>query len=128
MKHKPLYMVHDNCGGEQSAEWLELSDEDYQGTSRLARDEEVTLEAMADVLDHDAENINAHDFVGAHRGLAALLHREIGRAGATEILRFLCDLRGLHGMLGVCGRTDVGDAEKALGVVLSHSAPWRLQP
>ena len=74
---------------------------------------EVTLEQLVELCDHDAENVNAHDFCGSHRLLAALLCRSIGRALATEIFFEIATRRGLHGMGGVC--VD-GDAYRELKV------------
>jgi hypothetical protein len=101
---------------------------DYYSSSRPATEADITLESLANMLDEDAENINAHDFVTCHRGLAALLHKRVGRKAATDIFRHLVDMRGLHGMLGICGRTDPADAEQLLGVPLNNWKEWHLDP
>jgi hypothetical protein len=113
---KQLYMVKYDS---DSAPTLRLEHDPYADESRPAKPEEITLEAVAHMLDHDAENINAHDYVRCHAGLAALLLQEVGREAATRVFVRLAGFRGLHGMLGVCGRTDPAVAEKELGVSLS---------
>ena len=89
----------------------------------------LTLEQMADALDQDAENINAHDFVQTHRALAALLYQEIGRRKATVIFRRLMRYSGIHGMLGVCGRGEPPQVGRELGVPLKtgRSDSWSLK-
>lgn len=79
---------------------------------------DATLEDLADFCDLGAESANAHDFVGAHRLLAALLHKHVGRQKATEILREIAELGGLDEMNGVC--------EKPTGfAALSVPEPWK---
>jgi hypothetical protein len=63
------------------------------------------LELMADRLDDEAECDNFHDFVGTHRLLAALLHRELGREAATKIFRKIARMHGLQGMVGLSGKS-----------------------
>jgi hypothetical protein len=53
----------------------------------LATDPEPTLEQLANYCDEQAAVCRHLDVVGAHRVLAALLARRIGRAQATRILR-----------------------------------------
>jgi hypothetical protein len=79
---------------------------------------EATLEQLADLCDQEAESENAHDFVGAHRLLAALLFRRLGRETATAIMREVAELGGLDGMNGICG-TDGAYAD--LGIAW----PWK---
>ncbi len=100
MKDKPLYMIREDDGDEY------LSMERDGVSSRPATPEECSLEEMAALLDQDAENVNAHDFVGCHVKLAALLFQDYGRQAATRTFRRLVNYRGLHGMEGVCGRGD----------------------
>lgn len=115
---EPEYLAWGETGCESRETW------------RQAAEKDLTLEVMADFLDQDAENINAHDFVGAHRGLAALLYQEVGRTKATRVLRRLVNYRGLHGMVGVCGRGDPGTASLELGVPLGtgRDEQWSLGP
>lgn len=120
MKRKRLYMVREEEGG---PEWLS-DDKAYYFSARSAGAADLTLEAVADFLDQDAEDCNAHDFVRCHRGLAALLAKEGGRELATAALRRLADFGGLHGMNGVCGRGDPRANFKALGVPLG-GGDWR---
>ncbi|PTY03913.1 hypothetical protein DB346_02925 [Verrucomicrobia bacterium LW23] len=93
---------------------------------REAKSEEVTLETMADLMDQQAENCNAHDFVCVHRGLAVILFRQLGREKATQVFRQLIDFEGLYGMVGVCGRGDVEAHEEALGVSLQDWSDWQI--
>ena len=122
MKPKRLYMVAEEPDG---PEWLAY---DKEEVSRKATDADLTLERMADFLDHDAENINAHDFVESHRALAALLYQEVGRKKATEIFRRLVNYRGLHGMIGVCGRGEPKAVGRELKVPLGTGKDenWQL--
>lgn len=64
----------------------------------------ATLEALADMCDQGAESTNAHDYVGTHRILAALLHHRLGREQATTIMREITEYGGLDGMSGVAGK------------------------
>jgi hypothetical protein len=102
-------------------------DPSWHESWREATNADATLERMADMLDADAESINAHDFVCCHRGLAVVLFQELGRDKATTVMRRIANYRGLHGMLGVCGRTNPADAEKELGVSLSDWSLWSLE-
>lgn len=91
--HKPLFVVSD-YGDE--GEWLAMRD-DYP-VSRLATDDDIGLESLADMLDQDAENANMHDFVGCHRKLGGIILRRTNRSIATEVLRDLADVGGLQGL------------------------------
>ena len=66
----------------------------------------MTLEMLADFCDQKAESCNAHEYVGAHRALAALLYRECQRVKATEIMRMIAERGGLNGMNGVFREKD----------------------
>ena len=111
---------------EESDPELHLGTTGYNWHScRPAIDAECTLEAMADMLDLDAENHNAHAYVMSHRGLAAVLFLEIGRKAATRIMRRLAGYGGLHGMVGACGTGD-GSAKDDLGVQLQDWSAWAL--
>jgi len=65
----------------------------------------LTLEEIADFADREAEGRNNGTYVGAHRILAALLHRKLGREQATEIMREIAEYGGLDGMNGVGGES-----------------------
>lgn len=79
---------------------------------------DATLEMLANFCDQGAENTNAHDFVGSHRLLAALLFRRLGRETATAIMREIAELGGLDGMNGICG---ADSAYEELGL----TEPWK---
>lgn len=66
----------------------------------------ATLEQLVALCDHDAENVNAHDYCGSHRLLGAVLYRNLGRNLATKIMLDIANRRGLHGMSGMCGLRD----------------------
>lgn len=110
MKAKPLYMIWDD-----DPEQATLSMERYK-PCRPAKASEITLESMAVMLDLDAENCNAHDFVGVHTKLAALLFQDVGRKQATATFRRIVNYRGLHGMEGICGVGTPEACRKELGV------------
>jgi len=103
-----------------------LTDRDYYDQEREPLPEDVTAEALAHLMDHNAEQCNAHDFVCAHRGLAQILAQEVGREAATRILRRLVNYEGLHGLVGVCGTGDVAAAERELGCSLHDWSEWSL--
>jgi hypothetical protein len=64
-------------------------------------DEEI--KTLAEEMDQDAENINAHDFVGCHESLATLACDTIGKQAALKLFRKLGEERGLHGLNDICG-------------------------
>lgn len=74
---------------------------------------DATLEELAGLCDHAAENCNAHEFCGTHRLLGSVLFRQYGRASATATMLEIARMGGLHGMSGICSK---GDAYKELGV------------
>jgi hypothetical protein len=80
-------------------------------------DDNFTLEELADLCDEQAEQRNAHEFVGSHRLMAALLHRKTGRDKATDIMRQIAEMGGLNGMNGIGGR----GAFKEFGI----AEPWK---
>jgi hypothetical protein len=61
----------------------------------------ATLEHFADYCDRKAEARNNHEYTGAHRVLAALLHQQLGRDGATHLLHLIAEYGGLDRMVGV---------------------------
>lgn len=81
--------------------------EDYPRKSIRQRGAvDATLEQLVSLCDQDAENVNAHDYCGAHRLLGSLLIHKLGRKSATEIMLDIANRRGLHGMNGLCGLRD----------------------
>ncbi len=76
---------------------------------------DATLEELVQLCDQDAENRNAHEFVGAHRLLGRVLYTQYGRGAATKTMLEIAELGGLHGMNGV-GNDDEADAYKYLKV------------
>ncbi len=67
------------------------------------------LEELADLCDHQAEARNDHEYVGAHRLLAALLFRKLGCEKATEIMFEIAEYGGLDYMVGMDGQIPVYD-------------------
>ena len=120
MNRKKLYYTTED--GHTTLTW----DTEGCDSFREAEIDEVTIEQLADMFDSHAENINAHDFVTTHRALAALLYKNFGRKKATEILMLLIDFEGLHGLTGVCGRTNPDEHEKKLCVPLNNWKNWNL--
>lgn len=102
----------------KKAIWKVLEDHewslDYASTWRVEKfpDEYVdkspalTLEEIADFSDIQAESRNNHAFIGAHRILAALLHRKLSREQATALMREIAEYGGLDGMSGCGGEPD----------------------
>lgn len=95
-QHKTLYMAYTGDSGES----LRLKYDQYADRCREAEASDITIDAMADMLDHDAENGNHHDFVGCHAKLAKmfLARCRCKPVIAKELMRDLCDVGGLHGM------------------------------
>ena len=121
MLHRRLQMAR-----EDGCPWFLTDQCCYYDEYRDPMPEEVTAEALADMMDRNAEGCNAHDFVCSHRGLAQVLGQEVGREAATRILRRLADYEGLYGMVGVCGAGDVANTERELGCSLHSWHQWHL--
>lgn len=121
MKIVPLFVTRDEPDSK-----FRLSMDGDGEVSREATPKDETLEALAQMLDEEAENCNAHDFVACHRGLAAIMFQELGRASATKVMRRLVNYEGLYGLTGVCGKGDVDRAEKELGMSLHDWSDWKL--
>lgn len=118
-------MVRETDDNDTAPEFLTTAD--YYPHMREPRPEEITLEALTDLMDLKAESCNAHAFVCVHRGLAAILFREVGRDAATRIMRRLVNYSGLHGLVGAYGQGDVRNAEEELGVSLHDWSEWRME-
>src|SRR5262245_21215026 len=91
MKSK-LFMVKEEEDGD---EFLVQSAEHWP-FQRPAKKAEVTSAAIAEMLDHDAENKNRHDFVGVYSWLAKAIVSEAGESAACRILGQIVDLGGLE--------------------------------
>lgn len=102
---------------ENGSKFLAYADRDVAGMT-IDTDTDFKLEELADLCDEQAEQSNAHDFVGSHRSLAALLFREVGREPATRIMRHIAEMGGLDGMNGVCTNQN---AFAELGI----TEPWK---
>ena len=72
---------------------------------RPASPDEITIDALCDVMDQDAENINAHAFAGVHRRLATLMTETLGLDPdmVRHVYIALAERQGLHGLDGYCG-------------------------
>lgn len=92
--HNPIYRIKD--AGEP--DFISLTSDQYADSCREADPRELTIDAMAEMLDYDAENGNYHDFVGCHAKLAKLFSARCKPFVAKELMRDLCDVGGLHGM------------------------------
>lgn len=123
MKDKPIKTIVMSRNGN---EWSLNFASDFNDEEREPTTAELTLEALADICDLQAENVNAHDFVMSHRALAALLYQELGRAAATSMMLKIAGFEGLPGMTGVCGMGDAEKAQKILGVRLDGWHKWKL--
>src|SRR5713101_5869943 len=75
-------------------------------TSNADKYPKLSLEEVADFSDGQAESRNNHWYCGAHRILAAILHRKLGSELAAEIIREIAEYGGLDCMNGVGGETD----------------------
>jgi len=81
-------------------------------TVARTREEDLLIGPMAEDMDEDAEQINAHDLVGLHSALAVLLVQEVGAEAARRVIRRLWDYHGFHGMFGVCCGGEPRDKSK----------------
>ena len=88
----PYYIVRDDGYAEYLAR-----DGRSAPNCRKATRKELTLEAVAEMLDQEAENDNCDDFCGTHKALAALLLRVTGKvSAATRIMLAIADAGGLQ--------------------------------
>lgn len=72
---------------------------DYDRTEPLSF-RAPSLEDLANYCDQRAEIMNAHDFVGSHRVLGALLFRRFGRRVAGEIMLEIAEYGGIPDLVG----------------------------
>lgn len=86
---------------------------------------DASLEEIVELMDRDAEDCNAHDFVGVHRLLVAVLLKDFQPTTDPEyswkrdlvkhLMVKIAFRGGLHSMNGVCGRKDsIKECEKIL--------------
>lgn len=99
-----IYRLSDE--GPAAEGWLDYGD-DYLIEKMVIAGEAIadapgTLEELADLCDRHAGNRNNHEFVGAHRILAAILHQQLGRDAATKVMRAVAEYGGLDYASG-CG-------------------------
>jgi hypothetical protein len=67
----------------------------------LRKDAELaSIDDLAELCDMDAEQENAHTFVGVHQKLADLLVKRLGKKAATQIMLDIAYHKGLHTMNG----------------------------
>jgi hypothetical protein len=88
---------------------------------------DATLEEIVNFMDRDAEDCNAHEFIGVHRLLAAALLKDFQPTTSSketwknnQVKYFMVKLAergGLHSMNGLCGRKD---SYRELGVGPAH--------
>ena len=91
-KRRVLYWVRED---ESGTPWLAGSSEYYKFAAE-ATDESLKADALAEMLSHDAENENYHDFVGAAEKLIPILRRVTDEAGVVEVLRSIVDCGGFQ--------------------------------
>jgi hypothetical protein len=94
-KKKTIYVyTEEDCDG------VEVEYLTYERTgARKAKPSELTPERIAEFLDQDAENRNAHDFCGVHVKLLVMLKVY---SCAKAIMLQLAERGGLQGLNGVC--------------------------
>lgn len=81
-------------------------------TVARTREEDLRIGEMAEDMDEDAEQINAHDLTGIHSALAVILVQEVGAEAARRVIRRLWDYRGFQGMFGICCGNEARDKSK----------------
>lgn len=84
------------------------------------------IKKLADEMDLNAENINAHDFVITHRALAILAAENIGDGPTLLLLTALRKERGLPGLTGVCGREPRGGTILHRRHIAEDWADWKM--
>jgi hypothetical protein len=126
MPKRQLVWVHDDEDPALDPRTFLGTDADWAVTEsyvRLATDPEPTLEQLADFCDEQAALCRHLDVVGAHRVLAALLHRRLGRTPATRLLQEIAEYGGLDGLCGAGGGLGAfGD----FNVPRDRRVPWAL--
>lgn len=68
----------------------------YHDFAEVATDESLTADALAEMLDQDAEGDNYHHLVGAAAKLIPVLRTVTGEPGVVEVLRSIVDCGGFH--------------------------------
>jgi len=92
-------------GGDYEIDYAYMWD-DNSPSDEIEKHAVLSLEQIADFCDRNAEGRNNHTFCGSHRILAAFLHRKLGRAQATVLMREIAEYGGLDGMSGAGGEAD----------------------
>lgn len=82
--------------------YLDYEGDTIIGTVVSVARSDVSLEQLADMCDQHAESRNNHKFVGAHRMLAAILWRTVGRDEAQRVMWEVASYGGLDYASG-CG-------------------------
>jgi hypothetical protein len=103
-------VIHTDYNG---STWVDYNEHGYNGyqdpdikRTDPATLENVTTEGLAEMCDGGAESRNAHDFVGAHRMLAALLIQSIGKDATKRAMWHIASHGGLDRASGVCSSDD----------------------
>jgi len=102
MPKRTIVLANDEGEGKE-AQWFPVYADDWYTETKEG---DISLEALADLCDGEAESRNNHEYVGAHRILAALFHQKLGREQATSLMREIAEYGGLDGMTGAGGEDD----------------------
>lgn len=86
----------------------------------------ATIKKLADKMDLDAEDINAHDFVITHRALAILAAETIGDEPTLKLMTALQKECGLPGLTGICGREPKGGTILHRLKISEDWADWKM--
>lgn len=89
------------CEDDTSYLTLVKEKQKFNDTYKKPNYNDLTLKKIANALDQDAENVNAHDFVECHTRLTELLVKTIGIKATEKVLSKLVKTRGLHGLNGL---------------------------
>jgi len=91
-EREPLVWLTD-ATDPQAGRWLGV--EGWNGDDLAPEQPDPTLEEYANYADENAEQDNYHELVGAHRVLAVVLCRTVGREQATAAMREIAEWGGL---------------------------------
>lgn len=95
VKHVDLFWVQEDPADVRQ---LVVSNK-YHGDSAVkASPESITPDAVADMLDLDAEGDNQHGLVGAHLKLVEILRASTTEESTLEVMRSIADHGGLHNL------------------------------
>lgn len=87
-----LYMRSDDEG----SSWYLSFDKSLADACRSAKNSEITIDSLSELMDQEAENANFHAFVGSHAWLGKLIKKHAGREVALKILVAIAEHGGLH--------------------------------